>query len=349
MGVIKHKVHGIDYAYFRDVHRHETFLGRFDAKDTQRRALVAEREALVRQMKSLQAKLNEVDTSLASYGKTAEIVCRPFVKWEGDKTQLIERMRKFFPERITHYYEPFLGGGAVFFYLASTREAFPAILSDTNHDLINAYEVIRDHVEELIGELTKRKVEFDAQPNRAAKNIYYLKIRESPPNIDSEPIVRAGWFIFLNRMAFSVPFGRYSNLALFDRENLTSISGLLRRKGIEIRWADYREVLKGAKEGECAYLDPPHFSPDNKGFTAYNETVFTKDDRIRFAEMFETLIERKVTVLLSSAKSDFIEAEFRKHRTKDFPFTKLTRAPLRIINWRGSNRTGDQELLVTNQ
>ena len=115
MGVIRRTVHNIDYAYFRDEDRKETLLGRWGEKETERRALVAERETLLKQMKSVQTKITEIDSSLKTYGESLGFECKPFVKWAGGKTQLLEKMKGHFPEKFNRYWEPFLGGGAVFF------------------------------------------------------------------------------------------------------------------------------------------------------------------------------------------------------------------------------------------
>jgi DNA adenine methylase len=360
VGVIKRTVHNIDYAYFRDEDRKEVLLGRWGEKDTERKTLVAEREALLKRMRTVQTKITEIDTSLRAYGDTLRVECHPFVKWAGGKTQLLDKMKDYFPEKFGRYWEPFLGGGAVFFYLASKRDAFAATLSDTNHDLINAYQVIRDDVEGLIEDLTKRKVKFNACPTKEKKNELFIAVRRGPPDIDAEPVARAGWFIFLNKTAynglyrvnrdggFNVPFGGYSNVAFFEADNLRNIGQLLRRKDVKVIWADYAEALKGAKEGDFAYLDPPYYSEDKKGFTAYNANLFTEDDQKSLADEFKDLTKRGVKVLLSNSKADFIEEEFKKREIAGKPLTFGTLEALRVINCKGSNRTGVKELLIKN-
>ena len=360
MGIITRKVKGAEYLYFRDEARHDEYLGRKGETETERKARLKERETILKQMNSLQSRLTEIDASLGSLNASAKIEYRPFVKWAGGKTQLIEKMKKHFPEEFNRYYEPFLGGGAVFFYLASKRPAFPATLSDTNRDLINAYQVICEDVEGIIGDLIRRKAEFDAQPNKDEKNEYYLRIRDSPPDIDAEPISRAGWFIFLNKTAynglyrvnrnggFNVPFGGYSKAAFFEADNLRNIGALLKRTNVKVVWADYMEALKDAKEGDFVYLDPPYYSPDNKGFTAYNASLFTPDDQKKLADEFKRLTLKGVKVLLSNSKADFITDEFKKREIEGKPLTYDTLEALRVINCKGSNRTGVKELLIKN-
>lgn len=127
-----------------------------------------------------------------------------------------------------------------------------------------------------------------------------------------------------------------------------NISRVLNRREIEVVWANYAEVIKNAKEGDFCYLDPPYYSEDNKGFTAYNASLFTKKDQEILADAFRSLTERNVKVLLSNSKSDFIQNEFRKSETKDSHVTFDSLSALRVINCKGANRTGVQELLIKN-
>lgn len=206
MPTVTRKVKGSEYLYYRQwdsnsKEHHDEYLGRKGKKETELRAHQREREAIIKQMDTLQLKLTEIDATLKNFQPDEKIECHPFVKWAGGKTQLINRMKEYFPEKFNRYWEPFLGGGSVFFHLVSTRHAFPATLSDANRDLINAYEVIRDDVEGLMKSLKKSQFEFQSNTTKASKNDYYLKVRESPPDIDTSQTERAGWFIFLNKTA----------------------------------------------------------------------------------------------------------------------------------------------------
>ena len=363
MPVITRKVKGGEYLYFREwdaetKKHHDDYLGRKGETETERKAKLKEREAIVKELTSLQTRLVEIDASIGQLN--AKVVCRPFVKWAGGKTQLIDKMKKYLPETFNRYHEPFLGGAAVFFHLVANRDPFPATLSDSNHDLINAYQRIRDDVDGLIKELGVRALEFNSKSTKAARNDLFISVRANPPDIDTQPTERAGWFIFLNKTAynglyrvnsndgFNVPYGGYSNVSFFEQDNLRNISAVLNRNGVEIIWADYSEVLGKAKEGDFAYLDPPYFSADNKGFTAYNAALFTKADQEKLADTFKALTERKVKVLLSNSKSDFIESEFKKRHVEGSTYTYDYLTALRVINCKGSNRTGVKELLIKN-
>jgi DNA adenine methylase len=363
--LVTRKVKGGEYLYFRELdpetkERREEYLGRKGESEVETKARLKEREEVVRQMNSLQLRLTEIEASLGPIDPDAKVECHPFVKWAGGKTQLIDKMKKYFPSEFKRYREPFLGGGAIFFYLVSTRSAFPATLSDSNRDLINAYQVIRKSVEKLIRDLTERQIEFRSKPNKDKKNELFLEVRANPPDIDAEPVSRANWFIFLNKTAynglyrvnsrgeFNVPYGDYKSVSFFEAENLRAISRVLNRRGIEIVWADYEEALKGAETGDWCYLDPPYFSADNKGFTAYNANLFTPEDQKKLADEFKRLTAKGVKVLLSNSKSDFVEKEFKAREAKGRPITYDMVEALRVINCHGQSRTGAKELLIKN-
>ena len=279
MPVVTRKVKGGEYLYFREwdaetKEHHDEYLGKKGETETERKARLKEREAIIKEMTSLQTKLSQINASIGELD--SKIVCRPFVKWAGGKTQLIEKMKKYFPEKFDRYYEPFLGGAAVFFHLVANHDPFPATLSDSNHDLINAYETIRNNVEGLIKELSERSLIFKSKTTKAARNELFLDVRANPPDIDAQPTERAGWFIFLNKTAynglyrvnsqngFNVPYGGYTNVAFFETDNLRNINSVLNRKGIEIVWADYSEVLSKAKEGDFD-TRPPVFLGGQQG------------------------------------------------------------------------------------
>jgi DNA adenine methylase len=292
-------------------------------------------------------------------------VCRPFVKWAGGKSQLIQKMTPYFPKKFSRYFEPFLGGGAVFFYVISKRPDLQACLSDITHDLINAYEVIRDDVNALEVRLTRYQTEFGKLKTKPEQNEYYLKVRSNPPNVDKEPIQRASWFIFLNKTSynglyrvnskgeFNVPYGDYPKAILFEKENLERISRLLNRKTVTILRKDYSTVLlENAREGDFCYLDPPYYSDNNKGFTSYNSSLFTKEDQKKLAEVFATLTDRGVRILLSNSESVFVRSLFKeeekksKDNTRKYDYSSVE--ALRVINCKGSKRTGAKELLIKN-
>ena len=195
----------------------------------------------------------------------------PIVKWVGGKRQLMFELLKNMPKNYNRYFEPFIGGGALFFELLPEN----AYISDMNEELINLYTIVRDNVYELIEDLSRHEVSKE----------YFLKIR----NIDRtekyaelSDIERASRFIYLNRTCFNgmyrvnskgefnVPFGHYKNPRIIDENNLLNSSVLL--KNTEIRHADFSEILKKVKKGDFVYLDPPYVPlSETSSFTSYTK------------------------------------------------------------------------------
>jgi DNA adenine methylase len=182
---------------------------------------------------------------------------RPFLKWAGGKRWLVEKHARLLPAAPRGYREPFLGGGAVFFLrYAETR---PAVLSDVNPRLVDAYVAVRDHVEEVIAELADHPYE---------EGHYYDVRARFNRHRDGDIVKRAAWLIYLNKTCvnglyrenrdgeFNTSFGRYDNPTICDAANLRACSRALR--GVEIRRADFDEALADVREGEVVFLDPPY-------------------------------------------------------------------------------------------
>lgn len=264
---------------------------------------------------------------------------RPFVKWAGGKSQLLEQMSEYFPKEFKRYFEPFLGGGAVFFKLKPEN----AILSDKNYELINAYNVIKDNPESLIEQLEKYQ---RIQLNRET----YNRIRSKVPK---DPIMRAARFIFLNKTCynglyrvnskdgFNVPLGGYKKVPrLFDRNTILSISKTL--KNTETICDDYEHVLSKAAEGDFIYLDPP-YSTNGGGFTDYTSDSFSDNDQENLAKIVKSLHRRGCPIMLSNSNTEHIQRLY-----SDLKFTIHTLMADRMINCVGSKRKGFSELLITN-
>jgi DNA adenine methylase len=270
--------------------------------------------------------------SLASTEETP----RPFMKWAGGKTQLIPQILRRFPPRYGRYFEPFLGGGAVFFALAPKQ----ALLSDVNEQLIATYTAIRDDLEGVIAELGRHH----------ATEEHYYEVRA----MDAAALggtARAARTIFLNRTCFNglyrvnsrgqfnVPFGKYKNPKICDAENLALVSRAL--QGVELDVGDAFTAARRARAGDLVYLDPPYdpVSP-TASFTGYTRGGFSRDDQARLAGLFRELADRGVHVVLSNSDTPFIQqlyAGFRMERV-------LAR---RAINSRADRRGPVGELIVS--
>lgn len=226
---------------------------------------------------------------------------QPVLKWAGGKRSLVPEILQELPARIDTYYEPFVGGGAVFFALAAEGRFRRAVLSDRNSDLVCVYQAIRDDVEGVIAALrTLRHSEEE-----------YYRIRSSRPRSD---VRRAARIIYLNRTGynglyrvnrsgeFNVPFGRYARPKICDPENLRAVAAALR--GVEVVTADFEEVVGGARVGDAVYFDPPYVPlSTTSNFTAYHSEPFGSSEHRRLARVFTELSERRVPVVLSNSNT----------------------------------------------
>lgn len=277
--------------------------------------------------------------------------CYPFVKWAGGKAQLLSKFDKYFPTKITRYFEPFVGGGAVFFYIVSQKNSrFESFLSDINEELIVAYKTIKDHVEELIAILKVHEKEYK-------KNLieYYYKLRKDIKL--SNDIERTARFITLNKTCynglyrvnkngiFNVPIGRYKNPIICDPSNLQNINTLLNHSNTNLHVSDYKKILlEKTEKDDFIYLDPPYYPISvTSNFTSYTNNGFTNKDQEDLARIFKKLSDRGCQILLSNSDSEYVRelySEFRENITE----VKAQRA----INSIASKRKGHIELIIRN-
>jgi len=273
------------------------------------------------------------------------IKARPFVKWVGGKRQLLRQFEALLPNNFNPnkntYFEPFLGGGAVFFDL----QPFNAVLSDINSELISTYQVIRDNVEDLISSLKKHRY----------KKEYYLKIRELEPSKLSK-IEVASRFIYLNRTCFNgmhrvnkkgkfnVPFGRYSKPKICDEENLRNANKVL--QGVDIKLQKYENVLDLAKKGDFIYLDPPYYPlSKTSNFTSYNADCFLEKEQEKLRDVFLELDKKGCFVMLSNSDTDFIR-EIYSEKSEKIRIVPVQAG--RSINSNASRRGKISELVILN-
>jgi len=270
----------------------------------------------------------------------------PFVKWAGGKTSLLTHLFPHVPLRLSNYFEPFLGGGALFFGTCSRTTSFNAHLSDTNNELVNAYNVIKESPEELIRLLSSFQREYDSEVDKSA---YFYRKREWRP---TDPIESAARLIFLNKTCynglyrvnskgeFNVPFGRYKNPRILNSDGIRAVSRALENTKAELNSLDYKDALSSCGRADFVYLDPP-YQPASKtsSFTDYTPGGFTEKDQEELAEEFGKLVDRGSTVLLSNS-----DTRLTRHLYRDFDLRKVT--VNRPINSVGSGRRGYKELIV---
>lgn len=266
---------------------------------------------------------------------------RPFLKMVGGKSRLVPELRKHLPDPITGtYYEPFVGGGALFFALRPKR----AVLSDINHRLIHTYTAVRDDVDKIIEGLRHAE--------RKHSKKFFLEVRAADIDAESDVSV-AIWMIYLNKTCFNglyrvnssgkfnVPFGRYTNPKICDEENLRACSAALH--GVTLRTASFADVLfrAGLQSGDAVYCDPP-YAPLSKSssFTAYDKNGFGDRDQEDLRDVALYLVNRGVRVLVSNSNAPLI----RKLYSTDFVIEELQAA--RSINSKAGGRGKITELLI---
>ena len=265
----------------------------------------------------------------------------PIVKWVGGKRQLMFELLKNMPETYNRYYEPFIGGGALFFELQPQN----GYISDMNEELINLYFVVRDDVYNLIDDLNKHEISKD----------YFLKIR----NIDRtekynklSDIQKASRFIYLNRTCFNgmyrvnsqgqfnVPFGNYKNPRIVDAENLINCSKLL--KNTEICCADFSEILNKVQKGDFVYFDPPYVPlNETSSFTSYTKDGFDLDMQFKLRDVCDELDSMGVMFMLSNSDTKLVNELYSNYEIK-----KVFAS--RAINANGNGRGKITEVLVRN-
>lgn len=304
---------------------------------------------------------------------TIKYNARPFIKWAGGKMQLIKQLNVNYPRalqlgQIKNYYEPFLGGGAVFFDVVNRFSIEKFYLSDINEDLMLTYQVIQKKVSTLIELLDVYQQNY-LKLAQAQRKIYFYQIREqynqtrfqvNYQTISEQEIRRAAQLIFLNKTCFNglfrhnkkgefnVPFGDYKKPKILDLTNLMSVSQSLQRA--ILCSADFN-ALEQYQLGEDSfvYLDPPYRPlTATSSFTTYSKTSFTEEAQIRLADIFRNLDQQGVKLMLSNSdpknsdkNDDFFEIHYAGFRIQRI-------LAYRMINRIGSQRGKITELLITN-
>jgi DNA adenine methylase len=269
---------------------------------------------------------------------------RPPIKWAGGKTQLLPAISALLPSKIQTYYEPFLGGGAVFWHVASTRRFERAQLNDLNRELIETYQVIRDSPEALIGALN------DHMSRAWNTQDYFTEMRSQDP-AKLPPVARAARMIYLNKTCynglyrvnkkggFNAPFGRYKNPKLLDALNIRECSATLNRK-VQLLAADFTAAVAGASPGDLVYFDPPYVPvSETADFTSYTSDGFSARDQDRLALCFKELAKNDVSCILSNSDKELTRKLYEG-------FEIIPVKAKRNINSKGDGRGHVGEVLV---
>jgi DNA adenine methylase len=262
---------------------------------------------------------------------------RPFLKWAGGKRQLLPELRKRVPRGYGRYFEPFLGGGALFFAERPER----ATLADVNRRLVRTYRGVREDVEAVIERL--RGYRYDEA------SFYEVRSMDVDAGSDAEV---AAWFIYLNKTGynglyrvnrhnrFNVPFGRYVNPTICDPATLRACSRALR--GADLREGDFAKVAEEAQANDFVYFDPPYMPlSTTSSFTSYTSTGFGAPEQTRLRDLALTLKRRGVHVLLSNSAAPFIRDLYRDG------FDVKCVSATRMVNSRAAGRGAIAELVIT--
>ncbi|MGB3137318.1 MAG: DNA adenine methylase [Nodosilinea sp.] len=265
---------------------------------------------------------------------------RPFLKWAGGKGRLLSQYEPFLPQHIDTYYEPFLGGGALFFHLAG--RASRAVLGDINPELVNVYCCVRDRVEALIRHL------WDHQRRHSSDYYYEVRQRQS----SQSPVERAARLIYLNKTCynglyrensqghFNVPVGKYKNPAICDPSLLRAASAALQIA--DIQTLSFETIpARSLTSQDFIYFDPPyHPISSTSCFTGYSRYGFTGADQERLAQVFCALATEGRRVMLSNSDCEFVRQLYNG-------FTIRPVLAARAINSRAGCRGKISELLIT--
>lgn len=275
-----------------------------------------------------------------------KLLLSPVLKWVGGKRQLLNEIIPMIPKNYSTYVEPFIGGGAVLFELQPKK----VIMNDYNSELINVYNVIKDHPEELIKEL-----QFHKENNTAE---YFYMVREYDRNIEifsqMTIVQKAARIIYLNKTCynglyrvnsagqFNSPYGKYKNPNIVNELVVRAMSKYFNENSITIKNGDYKEVLKGLRKGTFVYLDPPYMPiSTSSSFTGYTENGFNEDKQRELKEECDKLNKKGIKFLQSNSDCEFIRELYKDYNIK------IIRAK-RSINSKGNSRGEINEVLIYN-
>jgi len=265
---------------------------------------------------------------------------KPFLRWAGGKTWLTKHIEEFMPDSFENYYEPFVGGGAMFLFLKSKglikKKAY---LSDANAELINAYKIIKNDSENLI-----KKLECFKNNEK-----FYYKIRKTVFDNDLENAAR---FIYLNKTSFNgiyrvnkegfynVPFGYRKVKDLFEFDNLLKVGSLFKDTFFAVR--DFKKSCNMAKSNDFIFLDPPYtVAHENNGFVQYNQSIFSWKNQVQLSKLSEKLHKEEVYFIITNAYHNSIKEIYTTGE-------QISMVRSSTIGGRGATRTKYKEILITN-
>ncbi len=271
----------------------------------------------------------------------------PFVKWAGGKRQIMDKLLEFKPTKFKHYYEPFVGGGALLLELAPIH----ATINDSNKELMYVYKCLRNK------RLFKKFYDTCKQHEANHSEEYYYQIRD----LDKKKYAyaklpmyeKAARCVYLNKACFNglyrvngkgqfnVPSGKYEKIRCFDEENIQALHKYFHKRKPVILNKDFAEAVKTAKAGDFVYFDPPYDVVGEQSFTSYTTGGFGKKEQERLRDVIKELTNRGVLVMASNANTPFVQELY-----KDFNINVIEAK--RSINSKGDGRGKVEEVIITN-
>lgn len=271
---------------------------------------------------------------------------KPFVKWAGGKRQIIDKLLEYAPKEFNTYYEPFVGGGALLFELSPKN----AIINDSNKELMNVYECIKD--ENKFVKMCRELNHYEA--NHSEEFYYEIRNKDRDKNKFNKIVdyKRAARTIYLNKSCFNglyrvnsknefnVPFNKKNKVNTYDSGNLGIIHSYLNFNNVKTLSVDFEESVNDANKGDFIYFDPPYDS-DTSTFNSYTEDGFGKKEQERLFKVYKELSGRGCYVMLSNHNTKLINELY-----KDYNIHVIEAK--RNINSNGSKRGKVEEVIITN-
>ena len=263
----------------------------------------------------------------------AERRARPFIKWVGGKGQLLSTFEHMLPESLSEmenltYIEPFVGGGAMLFYmLQKFGNIQRAVINDVNTDLITAYNVVKRKPEALIQALSALQQMYYNLSEEGQRKEFFLSMREKFNSKSTDDITSTVLLIFLNRTCFNglyrvnakglfnVPFGKYKNPTICDKENILNVSRLLQK--VEILSGDFEQTEQYVTRHTFVYFDPPYVPlSETSSFTSYTKDGFDIDMQFKLRDVCDELDSMGVKFLLSNSDTKLVNELYESYNIK---------------------------------
>ena len=272
---------------------------------------------------------------------------KPFVKWAGGKRQIMDYLLEYKPKKFRHYFEPFVGGGALLLELAPIH----ATINDSNRELIYVYKCLRNK------RLFKKFYDACKEHEKNHSEDYYYSIRDLDKKKSAfaklPMYLKAARCVYLNKACFNglyrvnsknqfnVPFNGKEKINCFDDDNILELYKYFHKRKPIILCKDFADAVKTAKANDFVYFDPPYDEVKKDSFTSYTTGGFDRKEQERLRDLFKELSDKGVFVMASNANTDFIRELY-----KDFNIHIINAR--RNINSKGDGRGKVEEVIITN-